>query len=263
MRIPIKAWYFESTVDDRRLREKFRDYVIEGNDPLTLRVDDVHRVLVTSFGAVVFWPFDEAVARQVSARIRETLSNPKVVEELEDRLVVESEKGEEKILFNEVWLKGAASPEQMRIIAMLLAQSVALEYLENEVDAALENFSGNLDSLREHGRIVMPPRQVLKTIGFAMHTRHEVLSHLALIDKPAETWESESLAGLHAGLHDLFDLPARQKALSTKLGRLAEDTAMFFQVLDARKAHRLEWIIIALIVFEVILTLAKDVFHWI
>ncbi len=250
MRIPFKAWYFVSTIDEKKVREKFADFTFESNDPLTLKIGEQTRVLISGFGAVVFWPFDESAARMVAERIRQTLSNPALVEEVEDRLVVETNKGEEKILFNEIWLASEPTGLQMKIIAMLLAQSVALDYLENEADSALERFSVYLDDLRKTGRIRIRPRSILKAIGFAMRTRHEVLANLALFDKPSETWESESLEKMYKGLHDFFDLPERQLSLSTKLDFLAENTTLLFEFLSSRKSQNLEWIVIILIAIE-------------
>lgn len=261
MRIPFKAWYFHSTVDEKKVREKFADFMFESTDPLVLKVGETTRVLITSFGAMVFYPFDENVARLVADRVRATLHDTSLVEEVEDRLVVETDKGEEKILFNEVWLAGEGTPLQLRIIGLLLAQSVALDYLENEADTSLARFAGTLADLRELGRVRLRPRRVLQLIGFAMQTRHEALANLALFDKPPETWESESLARLYSGLHDFFDLPERQLSLSTKLSFLAENTSLLFEFLSTKKSQDLDWIIIILIAVELVGFVAYEFFR--
>jgi uncharacterized Rmd1/YagE family protein len=253
MRLPFKAWYFRSTIDEEQVRQKFQEFTIEFLDPLVIKIDDSHRVMVTSFGAVVFYSFDEEIAKLVSSRITETLSDSFVVKEVEDRLIVETGKPEERFLHNEVWLKDDDSaPTQMRIIAMLLAQSVALDHLEREADNALRGFNQYLDDLREQGRIRMPARNILKNIGFAMQTRFMVLNNVALFDKPAETWESESIEDLYQGMQDFFDIAERQEVLATKLDFISENTRMLFEVLSSRKSHYLEWIVIILIAVEIV-----------
>jgi required for meiotic nuclear division protein 1 len=252
VRIPFKAWYFRSTVDEKAIRAKFSEFTFESEDPLVIRLSDALRVMVTSFGAVVFWPFDEAAARMVAERIRATLDDPYMVEEVEDRLVLETGRSELRFLHNEAWLPGDASPIHLRIVAMLLAQSVAHEYLEREADAALRELAPYLAGLRERGRIRISARNVLKSIGFAMHTRQMVLTNLALFDKPAETWDSESIMDLYRGLKDFFDLPEREEVQSAKLDILREHTSMLFQVLSTRKSHYLEWIVIILIAAEIV-----------
>ncbi len=253
MRLPFKAWYFRSTVDEEQVRRKFQEFTIEFLDPLVIKIDDSHRVMITSFGAVVFYSFDEEIAKLVSTRITETLSDPFVVKEVEDRLIVETGKPEERFLHNEVWLKdGDNTPTQMRILAMLLAQSVALDHLDREADNALKGFTQYLDDLRERGKIRMSTPNILKNVGFAMQTRFTVLNNVALFDKPAETWESEAIENLYQGMQDFFDIAERQEVLATKLDFISENTRMLFEVLSSRKSQNLEWIVIILIAVEIV-----------
>ncbi|EKD25856.1 MAG: hypothetical protein ACD_79C01467G0002 [uncultured bacterium] len=251
MRIPFKAWYYRSTIDENKVREKFSEFTIEFEDPLVIRISETLRVMVTSFGAVVFWPFDEGMARLVSSRVRETLIDTEVVEEVEDRLVVETETKNIQFLHNEVHIPGEASPPTMKIIAMLLAQSVALDHLENTADGVLMDFSPLLEDLSKKGRITISARKSLKLIGFAMQTRFSVLENLALFDKPAETWDSDEMEELYQGLIDFFDIGERQEVLNAKLEFINENTKMLFEVLSSRKSHYLDWIIIVLIAIEI------------
>jgi required for meiotic nuclear division protein 1 len=253
MRIPFKAWYYRSTIDEEQIRLKFQEFTIEFLDPLVIKIDESHRVMVTSFGAVVFYSFDEEIAKLVSSRVTETLQDPFVVKEVEDRIIVETEKPEERFLHNEVWLKNDdAAATQMRIVAMLLAQSVALDHLEREADNALQGFTQYLENLREDGRIRMSKRHILKNIGFAMQTRFMVLNNVALFDKPAETWQSESIEDLFQGMRDFFDIAERQEVLAAKLDFISENTRMLFEVLSSRQSHYLEWIVIILIAVEIV-----------
>jgi len=261
MRIPLKAWYFRSTVDEKKVREKFSDFIFECDDPLILRSSGGSRVLITSFGAVVFWPFEENTARLVATRIQETLADPFLAEEVEDRLAVETQKGEERILFNEVWLSSEPTSAQLHIIALLLAQSVALDYLETEAVAAMESFSVYLKDLKENGHIGISTRTILQHIGFAMQTRYAVMSNLALFDKPPETWESESLEKLYRGLHDFFDLPERELSLTTKLNFLAENTSLLLDFISSRKSLRLDWAIVILIALEIFGFVIYEMIH--
>jgi required for meiotic nuclear division protein 1 len=262
MKISFKAWYYRSTIDEEKVRRKFQEFTIEFFDPLVIKIDDIHRVMVTSFGAVVFFSFDDEISRIVSGRIVETLQDSMVVKEVEDRLIVETGKNEERFMHNEVWLKDDATmPTRMRIIAMLLAQSVALDYLEREADNALQGFQSYLDNLRERGRISIPTHKILQNIGFAMQTRFMVLNNVALFDKPAETWESESIENLYQGMYDFFDIAERQEVLAAKLDFISENTRMLFEVISSRKSHYLEWIVIILIAFEIIVLGAVEMMH--
>jgi uncharacterized Rmd1/YagE family protein len=253
MRIHYKAWYYRSTVNEELVRQKFQEYTIEFLDPLVIKIDNTHRVMVTSFGAIVFFSYDDDIAQLVSSRIMETLQDSFVVKEVEDRLIVEIGKEEDRFLHNEVWIKDDdLVPTRMRIVAMLLAQSVALDYLEHEADNALKGFTPFLEDLSVRGRIKIPARKIFKNIGFAMQTRFMVLSNVALFDKPAETWKSESIETLYQGMMDFFDIAERLDVLMTKLDFISENTRMLFEVLSSRKSHYLEWIVIILIAVEIV-----------
>ena len=91
-----------------------------------------------------------------------------------------------------------------------------------------------------------------------MEVRAAVLDNLTLFDDPPETWESESLAHLDSALYDQFDLEERLGAIKEKLAYLHDTGATFLGLLDTRKNHRLEWIIILLILVEILLFLGKD-----
>jgi uncharacterized Rmd1/YagE family protein len=252
MRLPFKAWYFRSTIDEDLVRRKFPEYTVEFLDPLVLKIDENHRVMITSFGAIVFFSYDEEIAKLVASRILETIKDPYFVKEVEDRLIVDIGT-EDRFLHNEVRIKeNDELPSRLRIIAMLLAQSVALDHLERETDSVLQGFTRYLDDLRDRGRIRMSGRRILKTIGFSMQVRFSVLNNLALFDKPAETWDSESLEDLYREMQDFFDIAERQEVLSTKLDFINENTRMLLEVLSSRKSHYLEWIVIILIFIEII-----------
>jgi len=254
MKISFKAWYFRSTLDESIVIKKFNDFTIASLDPLIVKIDDDHRVMITSFGAVVFYPFDESIAQMVASRIAETIDDSYVVKEVEDRLTVEIGALEDSFGYDNVSLRESDStPARLRIIAMLLAQSVALDHLEHETENAMQGFTRYLEDLRERGRIRMSAKKILKNVGFAMQTRFTVLSNVALFDKPAETWENESIEILYQEMFDFFDIPERQEVLSTKLDFIGENTKMLFEVLSSRKSHYLEWIVIILIGIEILI----------
>jgi required for meiotic nuclear division protein 1 len=258
MRIPLRAWFFHSIVDIKKLKPLFPGSLADQDDALLIDLPEERRVCVTAFGAVVFWPFDERIAREVTDRIKTIMDDPTLVEAVEDKLVVETDKGESRVSFNEVWLAGAASPPLVFLVSQLLGQSVALEYLELEVDRALERFRPLLERVVSGGRVRASGRDILQAIGFSMQTRYFVLNNLALFDRPESTWESEDLAILFPNLYELFELGERHQNLSRRLSFLAESGTLLSDLLGTRKSHRLEWIVIILIGVEIVMALIQE-----
>ena len=260
MRIALKAWYFLSRVDLQRIRDHFPDNVREMSDPLLLVFEENRKVCITSFGTIVFWPFDLEFARKIVAQMKPLIADPTLVEEVEDRLIVYSDKGTAKVLFNEIWLDKEPTDGQVRIISHLFAQSVALDFREIEVDQALVRFEQYLSDLRKRGRIAITTRKINKSIGFAMGVRYAVLNSLALFDKPDVTWESEELEGLYTNLYQFFELDHRQRTLGRKVDFLYENSSLLSEFINTRKGLWLEWTIVLLIAVEIVLFLFTDFF---
>jgi uncharacterized Rmd1/YagE family protein len=148
----------------------------------------------------------------------------------------------------------------MGLISQLLAQSVALNYLEIEVDKALDKVQKQVSILRRSGRFSISDKSAFKNIGFAMDIRHRVLTRLALFDKPEATWESENLEFLYDELYTFFDIEDRHRTIARKLSFISDNTSFLYEFLSTRKSHQLEWIIIWLIAFEIVLFFVEHLF---
>ncbi|MDR3683207.1 MAG: RMD1 family protein, partial [Geothrix sp.] len=178
-------------------------------------------------------------------------------EQARDFLRVRVGAAEDSVGFSEVQLR-EFTLEKLRIVSLTLAQSVALDHFEAAVSRAMARFQPVVGALSHAGKLLLPHREVLRIVGFAMEVRAAVLDNLTLFDDPPETWESESLAHLDSALYDQFDLEERLGAIKEKLAYLHDTGATFLGLLDTRKNHRLEWIIILLILVEILLFIGKD-----
>jgi uncharacterized Rmd1/YagE family protein len=78
-------------------------------------------------------------------------------------------------------------------------------------------------------------------------------------DKPDLLWDFPQLERLHARLADEYEIVERSRALGRKLTLINDSVTSLLQVVDTRRAMRLEWAIILLIAFEILLSL-YDIF---
>jgi uncharacterized Rmd1/YagE family protein len=74
-------------------------------------------------------------------------------------------------------------------------------------------------------------------------------------DKPEILWDFPHLGGLYASLEDEFELQERQAALDRKLGLISDTAQTLADVWDNKQLHKLEWYVIALILFEIVISL--------
>jgi len=253
----LQADYFDGQIDLKAFCAAHPHHPILGANPLVLEPQKGSFVYLARFGGVVFWNCPETLIRQVHEELKSLPGLSLLEEQARDFLQVKVGAAEDSIGFSEVRLRDFTL-DKLCIVSLALAQSVALEHFEGAVSRAMARFQPVVGALSHEGKMLLPHRKVLQIIGFSMEVRAAVLDNLTLFDDPPETWESESLAHLDSALYDQFDLEERLKAIREKLAYLHDAGSTFLGLLDTRKNHRLEWIIILLILVEILLFIWKD-----
>ena len=141
--------------------------------------------------------------------------------------------------------------DHVRLVAMCLGQSAGLEYFENKADLMLSDTTNLIENLARRGRLPLSNKHLLQVIGSTASTRQSILTNLAILDPPAETWKSKELEKLYRELHQNFDLEIRFRSLDRKLSLLQDNIEIIVDLASARKATLLEVAILVLIAIEV------------
>ena len=81
-----------------------------------------------------------------------------------------------------------------------------------------------------------------------------VSAALAVLDKPAATWDSEPLDRLYRDLRTMLEIDDRFRALEHKLRAVQDTLEVLLELNTNRRAHLLELTIVLLILFEIVLT---------
>jgi len=87
--------------------------------------------------------------------------------------------------------------------------------------------------------------------------KHHIVSDLYLLDKPDIIWDDSSLESFYESLYKFFDLSSRFTSLEYKLNIMTENVTFLHEILNYKKGHFLEWIIIYLILFEIVFALLE------
>ena len=249
-RLKVRAVYLEGQIDLKSFRSHNSEYPVLAADPLIVEPVRGSFLVVTKYGALVFWSCPEALQRTILSDTRRLMGGSHA-EKMDDSLDVLVGAGENAVTFNEVRLK-ELSLDRVSIISQAFAQSVALDYVEREVADALKGFEPVVVDIHSTGRLRLSVRQVLKAVGFALQVRSMVLANLTLFDRPPETWESEMLERLDSQLYDFFDLEERLSAINQKVAYFTDMSSIFMNLLSDRRTVQLELAILVLILIEVI-----------
>ena len=85
--------------------------------------------------------------------------------------------------------------------------------------------------------------------------RHDIVADLHLLDKPNILWDNENAETIYNALAEKLELKERFEIVEYKVGNLKEDIGSVTDLINLRHSEFLEWIIIGLIAFEILMGL--------
>ncbi|MBR1222353.1 RMD1 family protein [Bradyrhizobium sp. U87765 SZCCT0131] len=147
------------------------------------------------------------------------------------------------------------SNDRLLLVADALAKSTVLAHDERRVAAVFDVIEPFARELAERGRTPHDRTAMLKLIGNALLVQQRVSGRVAVTEKPDALWDKPELERLYTRLEDEYELQERVEALDRKLTVIAETAQALTDMIDTRRTLRLEWAIVGLISFEIVLTL--------
>ena len=210
------------------------------------------------YGAAVF--FDAAPAgiteylRQIGPHIRQPF--PQVERETEVLDIRLDPAGKETIERNTLVLADG-SLQKLQLVADIMAKSVSLAHHEKGIERQFERIEPFAVNLDHWGRGARAARELLQNLGGALLAEHRVVAGTRVDDSPELLWDHPELERLWARLRDEFEIRERFAALHSKLNLISRTAETALELLQNRRALRVEWAIVGLIVFEIGLTLVQ------
>lgn len=218
-------------------------------------------VYVFKFGAVVMLG-REGLDASLQSTI-EAVSGRRTLDDTVDVWMVDVDpdipKARARVGWDRIILPGL-TPQLAASTALLLGQSAALERYEHAANLLVEDARELSKDLVKRG---MPPRRVrdlVRQVGRVNRDRLAMVSDMYVLDRPEETWEDPQLSALYDALRDGLELPQRHESVQLKLEAVESTMRMVVDLWNGRLAHLLEWAIVWLIVFEVIMGLLEHAF---
>jgi len=147
------------------------------------------------------------------------------------------------------------SLEKLQVIADALSKNLVLSLYEKNVANEFDKIEPLAQELATLGRVSGGSKNLLSKIGHMLLIQHRMVGRAEIGDKPETLWDFPHLGGLYASLADEFELEERQSALDRKLGLISDTAQTLADVWDNKQLHKLEWYVIGLILFEILLSL--------
>ncbi|KAL2549478.1 hypothetical protein Fot_11008 [Forsythia ovata] len=279
--IPVRAFFFSTSVDLRTLVERNKQNFITPSSRMTnyvvLRFGDLKPepnglganlsgsdccyMVVFQYGSIVLF----------NVRDHEVDGYLKIVERHASGLLPEMRKDEyevrEKPTLN-TWMQGGLdyimlqylNTDGIRTIGSVLGQSIALDYYVRQVDGMVAEFTDINRGMEKTGTFTMERKKLFQLVGKANSNLADVILKLGLFERSDIAWKDAKYAQIWEYLRDEFELTQRFASLDFKLKFVEHNIRFLQEILQNRKSDFLEWLIIILIGAEILLSV-YDIAH--
>jgi required for meiotic nuclear division protein 1 len=221
--------------------------------PTTLAAPERGCAMLFKYGAVVLFGVsaDEEQKLLQELQLRDPLARPET-ETVELRIDGDHARGP-RIEDGVIFVPDANVP-RLQVIAEALAKSVVLAHYENTIAAVFDRIEPLAQNLNDHGRGGRV-RELLQHIGDALLSEHRMVGRVEVREKPDALWDHAELEQFYPRLDREYELRDRAAALERKLDLVSRTARTALDLVQQRSFLRVEWYIVALIMFEILLTL--------
>jgi uncharacterized Rmd1/YagE family protein len=244
---------FEENLSLRDLATAYPEAKVSHRE-IRFEIAEGGEIFIYPFGAVVFHDVPGPRREAELRRLRD--ARPGLTTQVvRESFTVREEPGARVDILDGTLLVDEFGPGRSAVVALIVAQSAALEYYERIVAELFSRTSKLVEPLEKRGSVPLGTGMLHRFIGQAISTRAEVFTVLALLDKPDAIWDDPALDRIYGELRAEFDLVDRYTALEQKLRGSQEALELVLDVARDRRMWLLEFAIVMLIVLEVLLAL--------
>lgn len=228
---------------------------------LKTNVSEPEQVLVFSFGSIVFINIEnEAKMRNFFTYIQ--TFEPEIelsqVNRYTDDYSLHFGEKEKTQLTDEYVVVPESEDFYPELISTVLAKSVALEKTEEQLEKIHDKLETMIDRL-EKGKLRIGNKELARTMAKIIRHEYNTISYIMILDKPDITWTSSTANDFHENMIEFFELNDRYKILKDKTEILYNIMGGFSDISHSIRGLFVEWVIVLLILFEIVLTLIEKI----
>ncbi len=255
--LPVLAYGFATTFKTKDLVSCFAGATVRSTKKQIVAEYGSNRfAFAFDFGAIVFINVGSEERARVLGTILSNVATEEPHSPLEEDFLVEIDPSAPHHLMHfERVVVPELSVAIAELIALLIAQSVSIDYYEEDLQEIIAALDLKTDHMAKTGKILESTRELARFVGSSIATKNQIIAALALLDKPLGTWEAEPLDRLYRDFRNMLEIEERFRALEYKLRTIQETLELFLDLSQSRRMLFLEATIVLLIVFEIVLTL--------
>jgi uncharacterized Rmd1/YagE family protein len=211
-------------------------------------------VVVYRFGAVAFIGVAQDKQEEILAALHPRVVEPAQPVEFETAVLAADGESEDTITVSGRISLLDLSDARLLVVANVLAKSVALADDERYMRKVVEQIEPFAQNLAAKGHTGLTSRRMLQLVGESLVAQGRMIGRVEVQEQPDLLWDRPNLQRLYARLAEEYELEDRARALARKLKVIEETARTLADYTDTRHGLRLEAAIVALIVFEILLT---------
>ncbi len=142
------------------------------------------------------------------------------------------------------------------LVSIVLAKSVALERVEEQLEKILDRIESMIDRL-EKGNVRFSDKELAKATARIMRHEFNSISYIMILDRPDVTWLNSNAAEFYDKMSEFFELNDRFEILKSKTDILGNIIDGFSSISHSMRSLFIEWVVVILIVLEVILMIIE------
>lgn len=138
------------------------------------------------------------------------------------------------------------------LISIIIAKSVALERIEEQLTQILDDLEGKIVSF-EKGKLRIGNRELARITSRIVRHEYNTIAYIMILDKPDITWTNSDAQYFYEHMSEFFELNDRYEVIKSKTEILRNIIDGFANISHSIRGLLLELLVIVLIVIEVVL----------
>jgi uncharacterized Rmd1/YagE family protein len=225
-----------------------------GRMPLAVRVHGGGLAVLFRHGVAVLFGVAPDAENALRARLAPLTENRyRSIEE--ESLAIRVDTARPEGLAEGALVVHSGSIARLQLVADVLSKSALLAHYEARLGTEFDRIEPFALELERHGRNPGRTRELLRRIGGLLRIEQRMVGRAEIGEKPELLWEHPNLERLYALLEAEFEVRERLAVMERKLELAGRTARTLVDLINARHSLRVEWYIVALILFEILLTL--------
>lgn len=212
------------------------------------------KILIFSFGSVVFinsTPQHCEILMRYLKTIKPDIDIRRY-DLFQDDYILHPGEGEEIELTDDYVQIPAMELFYPELISIVIAKSVALERIEQQLGKILDDLEGRIENL-EKGKLRIGNKELAKMTSRIVRHEYNTIAYIMILDKPDITWINSEASDFYDNMSEFFELNDRYEVIKSKTEILKSIIDGLGTISHSISGLFVEWVIVILIVIEVVL----------